>query len=79
MRVNVALTLGHTEAIKRAVAAGLGVAVVSQLAVADEAAAGRLAVVRPAGLRLRRPLHLVTPADRSPSPAAAAFAAMLAT
>ena len=71
------LTLGHTEAIKRAVAAGLGISVLSELAVRQESADGRLAVLRPAGLRLRRPLHLLTVAGRSPSPAAAAFVALL--
>jgi DNA-binding transcriptional LysR family regulator len=68
------LTLGHTEAIKRAVAAGLGIAVVSALAV-DEA--DGLAIVRPTGLRLKRPLHLLTRTDRTPSPAAARFMELL--
>ena len=40
-----ALTLSGTEAIKRAVAAGAGVAVVSRLAVEDELAAGKLALL----------------------------------
>ena len=74
-----ALVLAHTEAIKRAVAAGLGLAIVSELAVADEQAprGGPLAVLRPVGLRLTRPLFVLTPAERTPSPAAAAFATLL--
>ena len=62
------LTLGHTEAIKRAVAAGLGISVLSELAVRQEAADGRLVVLRPANLRLHRPLHLLTVVGRSPLP-----------
>ncbi len=71
------LVLGHTEAIKRSVAAGLGVAVVSNLTVRNEADAGTLAVIRPVGLRLKRPLWLLTRRGYSPSPAAAAFVRML--
>jgi DNA-binding transcriptional LysR family regulator len=55
-----ALTLSGTEAIKRAVTAGAGVAVVSRLAVEDEIAAGRLvALTLSSNLAalLRRPLH----------------------
>src|SRR5262249_18337915 len=54
----IAMELGNAEAIKRLVAAGLGWAVTSAVAVADEAARGKLAVIplRPA---LRRRLGIV--------------------
>lgn len=74
IEVESTLTLGHTEAIKRAVAAGLGIAVVSALAVSE---ADDLALVRPTGLRLKRPLYLLTRTDRTLSPAAARFVELL--
>ncbi len=73
----IALVLGHTEAIKRGVIAGLGIAVVSQLAVRDERDAGRLVVIRPVGIDLRRPLHLLTRSGRSLSSAAQHFVGFL--
>ncbi len=74
---NVALTLSSTEAIKRAVAAGLGLAVVSRLCVTLELA-GRLLVEVPVrDIRLRRPLHELTLRARQASPSVQAFAALL--
>lgn len=75
---NVALTLSSTEAIKRAVAAGLGLAVVSRLCVALELASGTLVEIPTRGLRLRRPLHELTLRDRQPSASARAFLDLLA-
>ncbi len=73
LSVKPALTLASTEAIKRAVAAGLGVAIVSRLSVQNELAAGRLAAVRVHPLSLHRPLYRAQLKGRRPSPAAAAF------
>jgi DNA-binding transcriptional LysR family regulator len=53
------MALGSTEAIKRVVAEGVGLAIMSRLAVSAECAAGSLAVLPVAGLRIPRPLHLV--------------------
>jgi DNA-binding transcriptional LysR family regulator len=75
--VRVAMALGSTEAIKRVVAAGVGLAVVSRLAVGVECAAGTLAVLAVAGLRLDRPLHLVRRQGRRDGPALQAFCAVL--
>ena len=74
---NVALTLSATEAIKRAVGAGLGLAVVSRLCVELELANGSLVEVPVKGLKLRRPLHELALRDRQPGPPARAFSAML--
>lgn len=63
-RLPIALELGSTEAIKRAVEAGAGIACVSAWSVADELAAGRLVVLHPEDWDLRRPLWLVRPRDR---------------
>ena len=75
--VRVVMALGSTEAIKRVVAAGVGLAVVSRLAVDAECAAGTLAVLPVAGLRIARPLHLVRRRGRRDGPALQAFCAVL--
>ena len=53
------MSLGSTEAIKRVVATGIGVAIVSGLSVAMEVRAKKLAVLKIADLQLRRPMHRV--------------------
>jgi DNA-binding transcriptional LysR family regulator len=74
----VAMEWESTEAIKKAVEAGLGVSILSQYAVELEAACGRLSVVRHPRLQCRRQFFVVSYQDRRLSPAAQAFAAMLA-
>jgi DNA-binding transcriptional LysR family regulator len=73
----VIMALGSTEAIKRVVAEGVGLAVVSWLAVQAECAAGTLGVLPVAGLRLERPLHLVRRKGRRDGPALQAFCGVL--
>jgi DNA-binding transcriptional LysR family regulator len=75
--LNVALQLGSTEAIKQAVAAGLGTAIVSRTAAADQLALGRLAVVPLRGMSLERPLSELRLAGRPASPSAREFRALL--
>jgi molybdate transport repressor ModE-like protein len=53
------MELSSTTAIKSAAEAGIGPAVLSSLALADEVAQGRLVVVPTAGMDLRRKLRLV--------------------
>lgn len=72
-----AMELGHIEAIKRAVAAGLGVSFLSRIAVGDEVAAGRLRAWTVDGLDLHRPWYLIQRAGARPSPAASAFVSFL--
>ena len=71
------MSLGSTEAIKRAVAAGVGVAIVSRLAIGLELKAKTLAVLKLSGPAIRRPLYRLTHRGRSPSAALTAFIAML--
>jgi DNA-binding transcriptional LysR family regulator len=71
------MELGSTEAIKQAVAAGLGLAFVSRSAAADQLALGRVAVVGVRSLRVRRTLTRVALMDRRPSPVARAFETLL--
>lgn len=66
-----ALSLSTTSAVRAAVVAGAGPAVLSELAVADDVAAGRLAVVAVCGLDLRRTLRAIWQGPRLP-PAGAA-------
>ena len=52
-----AMALGSTEAIKRAVAAGVGVALVSRLALGLELEVGKLSMLPVVDLEIYRPLH----------------------
>lgn len=71
------MSLGSTEAIKNAVARGLGVALVSRLAVALECELGRLREVEITDLTIRRALHCLTLRGKQPSPAATQFLELL--
>jgi DNA-binding transcriptional LysR family regulator len=77
LNVRPILSLGNTEAIKRAVVAGLGVAIVSRLTIGLELQAKRLAVVRLSDLSIRRPLYRVELRGSYRSPAVKAFNYML--
>jgi DNA-binding transcriptional LysR family regulator len=72
-----ALTLGNTEAVKRAVEGGLGIGIVPRLSVEREAGAGRLAILKAPELKLTRPLFEVWDAARPRSKAARAFHCVL--
>ena len=74
----VVLTLTDTEAIKRTVIAGLGLAVVSRLCVTMELAASVLVEVPTRDLKLRRSWYELTLRGRQPSPSAQAFSTLLA-
>lgn len=77
LHVEPALTLGSTEAITRAVAAGAGLAVVSRLALTLELETGRLALLPLSDFSLRRPLHRLRRRHASESRAARAFLDLL--
>ncbi|HYF17188.1 MAG TPA: LysR family transcriptional regulator [Ramlibacter sp.] len=66
----IAMSLGSNEAIKHAVAAGLGIAVLSRLAVQQELDAGRLVELRASGFPIRRRWWLVWRQDRAQTAAA---------
>jgi DNA-binding transcriptional LysR family regulator len=72
------MVLPHTEAIKQAVLAGLGVAFVSVYAVQGEQATGRLRALRVRGIRIVRHFHLIHHERRRPSTAARAFVELFA-
>ncbi|HKG18222.1 MAG TPA: LysR substrate-binding domain-containing protein [Candidatus Limnocylindrales bacterium] len=70
--------LESNEAIKRSVAAGLGIAFVSKLVVAGEVERGEVESFRIDGVDpIRRSIYLLRPDDRDPTPAERAFIATL--
>ncbi len=71
------MELGHTEAIKQSVIAGLGVALVSVHAIRGEVTTGRLCAVRIKGLRVRRHFHVIHNEARTVSTSARAFIELL--
>ncbi|MGH9418170.1 MAG: LysR family transcriptional regulator [Terriglobales bacterium] len=77
VRLHPAWTFNNPEAIQQAVLAGLGVALMPQVAVASALAEGRLRQVPVPGLTLRRPLRAQWLRPRPLTPAAAAFLASL--
>jgi DNA-binding transcriptional LysR family regulator len=70
---HVAMELGSNGAIKRAVARGLGVAILSRYAVSLELRLGLLAELPVTGFPLHREWHLVYPRDRRHGPVGEAF------
>jgi DNA-binding transcriptional LysR family regulator len=73
----VAMEWESTEAIKKAVQAGLGVSILSALAVELEVLHGLLVVIRHPALACQRQFYVVSDQDRRLSPAARAFVALL--
>jgi DNA-binding transcriptional LysR family regulator len=71
------MVLGSTEAVKKAVAAGLGVAIVSHLAIELELRTGQLFVLPVEDLEIRRALHLVRLKGKRESAAAHAFITLM--
>jgi DNA-binding transcriptional LysR family regulator len=71
------VVVGSTEAAKRCVLAGMGLAFLSRHAVADELEAGRLELVPLPGTPVARRFWVVSLRERSPSSAAAALLALL--
>jgi DNA-binding transcriptional LysR family regulator len=67
------MELGSNGAIKRAVARGLGVAILSRYAVSLELRLGLLAELPVTGFPLHREWHLVYPRDRRHGPVGEAF------
>jgi DNA-binding transcriptional LysR family regulator len=78
LKIEPVLSLASPEAIKNAVAAGMGVAIVSRLMVALEVQTGSLGIVPLKDLTIHRPLHRQRVRGRSQSPALAKFLEVLA-
>ena len=72
------LEIGSTEAIKQAVAAGIGVAIVSAMAIVDQVKLGRLKVIPLRDMHIERTLWQLKSPGRIDIPAASAFQQVLA-
>lgn len=79
VKLSVGLELGDNSAVKEAVAAGLGIALLSRHALRMELALRRLIVLDVQGLPLRRQWYVVHREDKRLSRAAIAFKAFLLT
>lgn len=73
VEVRTAMELGNPEAVKRTVAAGLGVSFVSRFSVLSEIAEGKLVVVPVRGLSFKRQLFILSHRDKRPLPLVEAF------
>ncbi|MCP3463221.1 LysR substrate-binding domain-containing protein [Bradyrhizobium sp. CCGUVB23] len=71
------LEIGSTAAIKQAVAAGIGVSIVSTVATRDQVRLGYLKAVELRGITIERSLWRLRLLDRTPRPAARAFDKLL--
>jgi len=76
-RLRVVLEVTGNEAVRQAMKAGVGVAVISRRAVADDIRGGLVAAIRFREARLIRAFFLVTHRTRSRSPLGTAFVAFL--
>lgn len=72
-RLNIVAEMGSTEAVKTAVRAGLGLSVVSTLAVKDELARGSLKMIEIDCLPITRELYIITHKMKAKSPLCQAF------
>jgi DNA-binding transcriptional LysR family regulator len=79
VRLTRTIRVGGTEAIKQAVAAGLGLGVVSRAAAADQLALGRIVVVAVRDLEIRRTLAQIKLRDRPTTVAGRELETLLAS
>jgi DNA-binding transcriptional LysR family regulator len=77
-RLTNTIRVGGTEAIKQAVAAGLGLAIVSRAAASDQLALGKIAVLAVRGLAIRRTLAQIKLRGRVTTAAARELELLLA-
>lgn len=61
---NIFMELGHTEAIKKAVEAGLGISCISKRCIKDEVNYGKLVVSSIEGLKIKRDLYVIHHKDK---------------
>jgi DNA-binding transcriptional LysR family regulator len=75
--LNIVAEMGSTEAVRQAVKDGIGVSILSTLAVTEDIDSGALKALSIEGLNLTRSLYITRHRRRSLSPLAAAFAEFL--
>ena len=76
-QVKIQASLGSNEAVKQAVANGMGAAFISEISAKKELARGDIAVVNVKGLHIARRFYLISRSRRDLSPSARAFANFL--
>ncbi len=76
-RLHVMAEMGTTEAIKQGIKAGLGVSIMSSLALSDERTAGSIRTVTIDGLSIRRHFSIIRHTGRALSPLAQTFETFL--
>ncbi len=74
-RLNVVAELGSTEAVKQSVKDGMGVSILSVLAVGEELRQGSLVAIEIHGIKFKRSLYLIQRKNRQCSPLCSAFLA----
>ncbi len=72
-RLNVVAELGSTEAVKQSVKDGMGVSILSVLAVGEELRQGSLVAIEIRGIKFNRSLYLIQRKNRQSSPLCSAF------
>ena len=75
--LNIVAELGSTQAICQGIKTGVGVSIISTLAVAEDLQAGKLNALEVDGLNLKRNFYLTRHRYRSPSPLSEAFVKFL--
>lgn len=76
-KLDLCAEMGSTEAVRQGVKAGLGISILSSLAVAEDVRLGTLVNVPLAGVTIERPFYLVHRKNRQLSPLGQAFLAYL--
>ncbi|MHB8843642.1 MAG: selenium metabolism-associated LysR family transcriptional regulator [Nitrospirota bacterium] len=71
--LNLSAIVGSSDAVRQAVKAGLGVAILSRRAIQDDLEAGKLSAIRISGVRMERSFFVVLLKGRSRSPLCRAF------
>lgn len=75
--LNIVAEMGSTEAVRQGIKDGIGVSILSTLALAEDLESGALKALSIDGLVLTRSLHITRHRQRSLSPLSAAFVAFL--
>jgi DNA-binding transcriptional LysR family regulator len=76
-RLRIVAEMGSTEAIKQGIKAGMGVSILSRLALTDELRAGSLCCVPLTGVTLRRHFYIIRHKARTLSPLSQTFVRFL--
>jgi DNA-binding transcriptional LysR family regulator len=70
---NIVAEMGSTEAVRQGIKNGVGLSILSAVAVADDIQSGLLKTIHVEGLNLKRSFYLTTHKQRTPSPLCCAF------